>query len=221
MNQPIFVTGIERSGTTLIARIFDICGAHTGTVSTMYENYALTMMMDSFLVDRHNGLFPDIKDLTIPLDWQDKVNAILKAEGYKDGPWMCKSSKLSQMWPVWNYAFPNARWIIVRRRTGDIIDSCMKTGYMKTFKDQSNLNAVGAKTETEGWLWWVHQYEKRFINMIESGINCKIVWPERMVTGDYQQIYETLDWLGLEWNSQIVTTIDPMLNKSRRKEKWH
>jgi hypothetical protein len=221
MNQPIFVTGIERSGTSLIAKIFSICGTFTGDVSTMYENYVLTLMMDQFLTSRMNGIFPDIKDLNIPLDWHDKVQANLKAAGYKDGSWMCKSSKLAQMWPVWNYAYPNARWIIVRRRTGDIIESCMKTGYMRTFKDPLRLKEIGVKTEEEGWLWWVHQYEKRFVFMIESGLNCKIVWPERMVTGDYQQIYETLDWLGLQWNSEIVTTIDPMLNKSRRKVKWH
>jgi hypothetical protein len=221
MNQPIFVTGVERSGSSLIARIFSICGAFTGSVSTMYENYGMTLLMDKFLEKRNNVLYPDIKDLSIPLDWRDRVQDILKKEGYTDGPWMCKSSKLAQMWPVWNYAYPNARWIIVRRRTGDIVESCVKTGYMKKFKEEGNLKSINAATEEDGWKWWVHQYEKRFVTMIESGVNCRIVWPERMVTGDYQQIYETLDWLGLEWNSKIVETIDPMLNKSRRKEKWH
>jgi hypothetical protein len=125
------------------------------------------------------------------------------------------------MWPIWNYAYPNAKWLIVRRRTGDVIESCVKTAYMLTFKSQENLDAVGAKDEREGWKWWVHQYENKFREMIEAGVNCKIIWPERMVTGDYQQVYEMLDWLGMEWNSNIVATIDPMLIKSRRKEQWH
>jgi hypothetical protein len=146
---------------------------------------------------------------------------ILKEEGYKDGKWMCKNSKLGQMWPVWNYAFPNARWIIVRRRTGDIVESCIKTGYMTMFKEPSNLKQVGAKDETEGWKWWVNQYEKRFVTMIEAGVNCRVVWPERMVSRDYQQINETLEWLGLVWNDKIIEIIDPMLIKSRRKTQWH
>ena len=54
--------------------------------------------------------------------------------------------------------------------------------------------------------------------MIEAGVNCRIIWPERMVSGDYQQIYETLEWLGLQWSTKIVEIIDPMLIKSRRKE---
>jgi hypothetical protein len=220
MNQPIFITGVERSGSSMIAKIFDICGVHKGTVSTMYENFGMNLLMDGFLSSKV-GLFPDIKGLSIPMDWNAKVLEILDREGYKDGSWMCKSPKLGQMWPVWNYAFPNARWIIVRRRTGDIIESCIKTGYMTMFKDTNNLKRVGAGDEVEGWKWWVHQYEKRFVTMIEAGVNCRIVWPERMVCGDYQQIYETLEWLGLEWNSKIVETIDPMLIKSRRKTKWH
>ena len=51
--------------------------------------------------------------------------------------------------------------------------------------------------------------------MIEAGLNCRIIWPERMVTGDYQQIYETIEWLGLRWNNAIPSIIDPLLNKSR------
>jgi hypothetical protein len=221
MNQPIFVTGVERSGSSMVAKIFHLCGVHVGLVSTMYENFSMNLLMDGFLSTRKNSLFPDIKDLSIPLDWNSTILEILKREEYKDGHWMCKNSKLGQMWPVWNHAFPNARWIIVRRRTGDIVESCMKTGYMTMFKELNNLKQVGAKDEAEGWKWWVHQYEKRFVTMIEAGVNCRIVWPERMVSGDYQQIYETLEWLGLEWSSKIVETIDPMLIKSRRKTKWH
>jgi len=221
MNQPIFITGVERSGSSLIAKILSICGTFTGTISTMYENYGLSLMMEEFVEERRDGLFPDLKNLQIPVNWRDRADQILQKDGYKDGHWMCKSSKLAQMWPVWNYAYPNAHWIIVRRRTGDVVDSCMKTAYMKLFKNKDNQRLVGVDTEMDGWLWWVHQYEKRFVTMIEAGVNCKVVWPERMVTGDYQQVYETLDWLGLKWNTKIVETIDPMLNKSRRKTKWH
>jgi len=222
MNQPIFVTGAERSGSTLLAKIFDICHVHIGTVSTMYEHLGFRLLMDSYLDTNKNGsLFPETKSLKIPVDWNELVLSILKSEGYKDGPWLCKGSHVTQMWPIWHYAFPNARWIIVRRKTPDIIQSCIKTGYMKTFKDPVNWEKVVVNSEEEGWKWWIHQYEKRFVEMIETGVNCKQVWPERMVHGDYQQVYETLEWLGLKWNSKIVETIDPMLIKSRRKEGWH
>jgi hypothetical protein len=222
MNQPIFITGVERSGSSLIAKILDICHVHIGLVSTMYENKRIKNLMDNYLYESRNGeLLPETNNQNIPVDWNVKIMQILDDEGYKKGPWLCKSSKIVQMWPVWHYAFPNARWIIVRRRTGDIIQSCMKTGYMKTFKDPVNLIRARVLTEEEGWRWWSHQYEKKFVEIITAGVNCKQIWPERMVTGDYQQIYETLEWLGLRWNSKIVETIDPMLIKSRRKEQWH
>jgi len=53
--------------------------------------------------------------------------------------------------------------------------------------------------------------------MITEGLNCKVVWPERMVQGNYQQMYETIEWLGLRWKSEVLTFIDPKLWKARRK----
>jgi hypothetical protein len=220
MNQPIFVTAVERSGSTLIAKTLDICGVFTGKTSTMYENLGVKLLSEQYLANNKNGyLMPDTQELSIPVDWKAQVDKSLKNEGYKDGLWLYKGWQITQMWPIWHYAYPNARWIIVRRRTGDIIHSCVKTGYMKTFKDSSNLKIVNVNTEEDGWLWWIHQYEKRFVEMIEAGIDCKQIWPERMVHGDYQQVYEMLEWLGLKWTSKIIETIDPMLIKSRRKER--
>jgi hypothetical protein len=223
MNQPIFITGVERSGSTMIAKILDICGAFKGTTTTMYENIELKELCEKYISSNVNGsLILDTKQLSIPVIWKEKIEKILNGcECYKDGPWMFKCSLLTQMWPVWHYAYPNAKWIIVRRRTGDIIESCMKTGYMRMFKEEASREKVNVTTEEDGWRWWIHQYESRFREMIETGVNCKIIWPERMVIGDYQQIYEMLDWVGLQWSSKIVETIDPLLNKSRRKEQWH
>ncbi len=223
MNQPIFITGAERSGSSLIARIFSMCGAFTGVINKMYENVELKQICHTYLEKYkvNNELICPTKSLTIPINWKEKVDAILLGcECYKDGPWMFKDSQLTRMWPVWHFAYPNAKWVIVRRKTPDIIHSCVKTSYMKMFKDVKNCMKVNAKTEQEGWLWWIHEYEKRFVEMIEAGVNIKQVWPERMVTGDYQQIYETLEWLGLPWDYKIVETIDPLLTKSRRNEIW-
>jgi hypothetical protein len=93
----------------------------------------------------------------------------------------------------------------------------MKTMYMTAFKDAAVLKSIGAQTPQDGWLWWVRTHEKFFVEMIEAGLNCKIIWPERMVTGDYSQIHEMLEWLGLRWDDFIVKTIDPLLYKSKKK----
>ena len=143
------------------------------------------------------------------------INRVLVAQKGLGKPWMVKHSGLTRLWPVWNYAYPDAKWLIVRRRTGDVIQSCIKTGYMRIFKDPVIRSEFLFENEGQAWLWWVHEYEKRFVQMIEAGLNCRIIWPERMVTGDYQQIYETIEWLGLKWNNTIPSIIDPLLNKSR------
>ncbi|NIS26426.1 hypothetical protein GWN90_20915, partial [candidate division KSB1 bacterium] len=160
---------------------------------------------------------PQIDRIAIPNDWRRNVESVITQQGYKSGPWMYKGAKMCLMWPIWNHAFPNAKWIIVRRRTGDIVASCFKTNFMKAYQRSQVQQAVGVDNERDGWLWWVHQHEQRFVEMITEGLNVKIVWPERMVGGDYRQIMETVEWLGLPWKSEVLSFIDPKLWKARKK----
>lgn len=212
--EPILITGVERSGSTIISRILDMCGVWSGDCNNMFENGVLCNLNNAIL-NKHDLHFPKTELLEIPVSWEDNVHEILHNQKYGKQVWMLKHSGLARLWPIWNYAFPDAKWLIVRRRTGDIIQSCMKTGYMRLFKDVHNLALINCNIESEGWLWWVRQYEEKFVEMIKAGLNCRIIWPERMVTGNYEQMYETIEWLGLKWNSDIPKVIDPLLNKSR------
>ena len=222
-NSPIFVTGVERSGSTLIAKILQLCGGYTGTTNVMCENIAIKALGELYYkqivpVDKNTVIgqypLPDTKE-RIPLPtWHKQVLDCLRKYDGKQ-PWVYKSAKLVQLWPIWFSAFPNARWIIVRRRTGDIVYSCTKTAHMIAFKNEVNQKLIGASNEKEAWLFWVREHEKRFVEMIEAGVNCKVVWPERMADGDYQQIYEMLEWVGLPWSDKIITTIQPLLWKGR------
>ena len=211
---PIFITGAERSGSTLIARILDMCGVYSGRCNGMYEHTTITEFTNDYLKDFPLG-FPETKDIYIPAHWREAIEGVLIVEQALNKHWLLKSATLARMWSVWNYAYPDAKWLIIRRRTGDVIQSCLKTGYMRVFKNQQNLNSLGFIKEEDGWLWWVHEYEKKFVEMIQAGLNCRVIWPERMVTGDYHQMYETIEWLGLKWNNDIPKVIDPLLNKSR------
>ena len=214
-NNPILITGIERSGSSIIGKIISSCEVYTGQTTEMAENKALKKLVSSYYISvlkvPENGQIPLPKtnDLDIPITWTSLIEKILQKEGYTgDIPWMYKSSKVMQIWPVWNYSFPNAKYIIVRRRTPDIIQSCLKTGYMNAYDT------------SEGWLSWIHKQEKLFVEMIENGLNCKQIWPERMVNNDYSQVYEMLEWLGLSWNNEaIVDLVTPLLKNSTQKIK--
>jgi len=233
MQEPILITGAARSGTSMVAGVVNICGAFGGSMSGpnrnnakgMFENHYIRQQITKPYLRSINAdpkgqyPLPDIENLPIPTGWRRRVEQTMVEQGYTDGPWMYKGAKMCLMWPVWHYAFPNAKWIIVRRKTSDIVNSCMKTGFMNLFARDHVREEIGVEDEREGWLWWVHQHEQRFVEMINEGLNCKVVWPERMVEGDYSQMYEMLDWVGLDWSSEVTEFIEPKLWKARKKLK--
>ena len=221
VHPPIFITGVERSGSSMIAKIVGLGGAFIGKSSVMFENKKIRQLVDGYYVGLNidpNLQYP-LPEFPIPqpILWKEKVVGCLKDEvGFCEHyPWAYKSPKLCQTWPIWHEAFPDAKWIIVRRRTADIVNSCVKTSFMKSFKDPALLQKVGVETEREGWLWWVRQHEEMFTGLEAAGASCMTVWPDRMVHGDYGQVNEMLMWTGLHWNPTIVDKISPMLWKSR------
>jgi len=229
MPAPILVTGCARSGTSIIAGAIHICGAFSGNVDShhdyrksMFENKAIISnlckpYLNKIGVDPKGQYpLPSLGQIEIVENWKSQVEEIMIRQGYQGGKWMFKSNNMCLMWPVWHNAFPNAKWVIVRRRTGDIIHSCQKTGYMRAFKDRQNQLAVGTNNEIDGWKWWVHQHEAKFVEMMTEGLNLKIIWPERMVFGDYNQMYEMMEWLGLQWKSKVLNFIDPKLYRGRK-----
>jgi hypothetical protein len=232
MKAPILITGCARSGTSMVAGIINLCGAFGGTMSGpnhnnakgMFENNEIRQnLVKPFLRDigadpLGQYPLPDIENLLVPVNWQHRVESIMQSQGLKeDMTWMYKGAKMCLMWPVWFHAFPDAKWIIVRRKTSDIVNSCMRTGFMKAFGQKHIQKAVGVDTEEDGWKWWVREHEKRFMEMIMNGLNVKMVWPERMVERNYGQTQEMLEWLNLEWTDEIFDFIEPKLWKARRK----
>jgi hypothetical protein len=228
----ILISGAARSGTSLVAGIINNCGVFGGKMSSgnknnpkgMFENARIrNQIVKPYLRDLGLDVLgqyplPDINKIPIPNDWRKRIENVFREEGYKEGQRVFyKGAKCCLLWPIYHHAFPNAKWVIVRRRTGDISDSCVKTNFMRAFTREQFRQAIGVTNERDGWVWWVRQHEKRFVEMINEGLNCKIIWPDRMVGGDYSQLYDTLEWLGLEWNvSKILNFIDPKLWHSRK-----
>jgi hypothetical protein len=207
MHNPILITGIPRSGASMIAAAFKVCGAFNGNVDKMQMNCNISDLIKRYFEFIGCEGIPETKDILILNNWREKVETVLNNETFIEGQWMYKDSNSALIWPLWNHAYPHAKWIIVRRKTNDIISSCTKTVYMHPYKG------------TDNWATFIHTYEKKFVEMIETGLNCKQIWPERMVEGDYSQMYETLDWCGLEWKKEVVDLIEPMLWNSRQKER--
>ena len=217
---PILITGCARSGTSLVAGIINICGAFGGETGVgnkynekgLFENARIRTIDKEYL--RSIGMdpkgqnpLPITNKLIIPSDWKRKIENAIVQDGYKDGPWFYKGARNCLTWPVWHYAFPNAKWVIVRRRSADIADSCLKTSFMDAYNSY------------EEWIRWINHHENCFVEMIQAGLNVKVIWPERMVKGNYEQTYELIEWLGLTWKpEQVMEFIEPRLWKAKVKQ---
>jgi hypothetical protein len=229
---PILITGAARSGTSLVAGTINLCGAFGGNMSGPNRNNAKGMFENTNIRNtivkpylREIGVdalgqypLPNINRVLKPIHGlADKVSNIMVQQGYQGGPWMYKGAKLCLIWPLWHQAFPSAKWIIVRRSPEDIAASCVRTGFMRAFSRSNFRRAIHVNNEYEGWLWWAQQHEERFQTMKDAGLNIKEVWPDKMVSGEYKAIIETINWLGLNWNADALSFVDPRLWKNRSK----
>lgn len=212
--QPIFITGVERSGCSIVARVISMTGGcFTGYMNGMYENWRLKNYLKTIPLSlAHQPPYPEVA--AIPVNFQNKVMEVIHKQGYKDNkPWMFKSALMTPTWKIWNTHFPNAKWIIVHRDSKDIINSCMKTTYMRLMKDPVVLSAIGVDSPEAGWEWWIKKNRETWMEMIGSGLNCKVVRPDRMADGDYTQMKEIVEWLELPWNESTQKIIDPLINR--------
>lgn len=216
MFKPILITGCARSGTSLTAGIFHLCGAFGGEVTGptrwnakgQFENTRIRERickpkLQELGVDPL-GQYPLPDTLYIPHDprWKFKVLNILINEGYDEStPWYYKGAKSCLMWPLWHRAFPSAKWIIVRRKKEDIVKSCLNTRFMRAYDDEG------------GWTAWVEAHEDRFNQMRVAGLDVQEVWTDEVVKNPYL-MKPVVESCGLKWNEkEVLAFVTPTL--------WH
>jgi len=225
MQDPIIITGIPRSGTSLTSGIIELCGAFGGNTTPpnkhnpkgMFENDRIrNELLKPYFADiRYDprGQYPlpkSINNLPEQENLSNKLKDIIKEQGYEDGKYYYKGAKIILIWPVWKKAFPNSKWVLVRRNVNDIADSCARTSFMDTFSKKYFQSKIGVNTEKEGWKWWAKFHIKRINEMLESDIKIKQVWPSKIINGDFSEIKNTVEWLGLDWNKEkIKNFIEP------------
>ncbi len=219
MHNLVLVTGCARSGTSMVAGIVNLCGAFGGKMARangsnrkgMFENTAIrNSIVKPFLAsigaDRMGQKpLPDrsickIVAETKGEEWRKMVMSVFYEQGYTDGAFFYKGAKMCLMWPVWASAFPNARWIIVRRDDGGIIDSCLFTNFMRAYRNR------------EGWQCWLDEHKKCFTEMEDAGLKVKQIWSGEIIHGNFTEIRNAVEWAGLTWNDSAVRKfVDPTL----------
>lgn len=211
-NQPILITGCARSGTSMTAGIIDLCGAWGGSISGpnknnrkgMFENtYLRNHLVKPFLqsIDADpmgQNPLPDVEKchlITINaiVNWRRKILEAIWNQGYTGNqPWYYKGAKMCLIWPLWHKAFPRAKWVIVRRKSEDIVKSCLKTSFMHAYNRE------------EGWYKWVDIHKDRFLEMEKAKLNIQYVWPQKMIDFDLGEMGITIAELGLKWNQEAI-----------------
>ena len=214
MIRPILITGAARSGTSMTAGIFHLCGAFGGEMSGptqfnkrgMFENATIrNEIVKPFLKGvgadpMGQNPLPDIELMKKePVeDWRNHIESVFLSQGYTEGPWFYKGAKMCLMWPIWRAAFPDAFWLIVRRPDEGIVESCMNTSFMRAYRDPA------------GWHGWVDEHKLRFEEMRKSGCDMREVWPGDYVDGDYSKMKAIVEEAGLRWNAGAIGNfVDP------------
>lgn len=223
-NSPILITGCPRSGTSMIAGMLSLSGVFSGVTDKMYENIPIREgLVKNYLRQvgmGDNGHYPLISKypLVFPEYWNEKVMTEITKQGLSNTQWMYKDCRNSLLWQLWYLSFPNAKWIIVRRNREDIIYSCQHTGYMRTFDDYEICQKIGAENPAQAWAWMIDEYEMRFKKILKCK-NVREVWPEKIANGDFSEIKEVWQWLGIEWDEEKMKTyIQPKFYKHNNKE---
>lgn len=210
-DKPIIVTGCARSGTSMVAGVLHLCGAWIGqcTGSTrwnqkgQFENEFIRDVMTKPYLKAigadpmgQNPLPKTIYKSMLPQSWAPRVKSAIRSQGYKgDLVWMFKGAKACLIWEVWNNAFPEAQWVIVRREDEKIIDSCMKTSFMRK------------RSTREEWQEWIDFHKEKFRAMNEA-MPGRVweIWPALAFDNGPEAAYRDLvGWLGLGWEGNKVS----------------
>jgi hypothetical protein len=129
------------------------------------------------------------------------METTMKFHGYKHGPWYYKGAKMCLIWPIFHHAFPDATWVIVRRRIDDNVYSCLRTAFMSAYRNAA------------GWKRWAEEHHRRFDQMrAHPGLRVYEVWPRKFIRGDFKEVRTVVEQCGLTWNEKKVCEfVDPQL----------
>lgn len=132
-------------------------------------------------------------------DWRCRVLSAIRLPS-TDTIWFYKGAKMCLMYQIWHAAFPDALWIIVRRPDLHIAQSCMRTPFMRAYRDIGN------------WLLWVNKHKLQFDRMKRDGLDCTEIFSEEIISGHFEGIKSVIESAGLVWRKKLIDEfVDPTL----------
>lgn len=195
MIEDCIVTGIPRSGTSLTAGLIRLAGDHHfgNTIpgnknnpkgfneSSEIRNSIVKPYLRACNVDP-NGQWPlpGRGDLRPYPSLKEEVMDIMG-----ESPWAIKEPKILLMWERWSQAFPGAKWVATERDPDEVLDSVVRTGFMKAFKNK------------HGWGSWLAIHQDRLDSLI-ANTDCFVFKPSVALSGDMSHVYDLGSHLGVK-----------------------
>lgn len=201
---PIFILGLPRSGTSMVAGSINISGAWSGRTVPGDRESNPKGFFEHIVIREHIikklliyagcdplGVrkLPDPQLLGEVSNLADIIKNILLSEGYKnDRPWMYKDAKLTLLWPVLLKTFPDAKWVIVNRDLEGFVNSCCRTHFMKQHSTDHNY-----------WKQFAKEYQIRLDALKNNSDNVFEISSPEIIKGDFTNLKKIIVQLGLKY----------------------
>lgn len=212
----LIVTGMHRSGTSMIAGVLQLCGAHLGNnllsgkrdnPNGHFEDKDFVRLNDVIL--KWNGGTWDNPPKKVPIP-KDLSTLKTWANGWPDnGVVLWKDPRAVYTIPVWEAALRPAplRVLIVARRTPAVIESLMKRNKFSHAQAQALVSQ------------YLHQMKRLLIKM-DYGTWAAVAY-EGVLKSWRTELSGVLKWLALKPSQDAATKIkefiDPDLNHHTRR----
>jgi hypothetical protein len=203
-DNPVFVTGLPRSGTSMVTGLLGVCGLWLGhtvpggkeNIRGFFENVLLRERVQKEVLRQGNfdplgvGRLPPANWHPIIRDFREIVAAALAAQSY-DGrqAWGFKDAKLTLTWRLWHEHFPAARWVIVRRRSEQVIASCLRTSFMKPHSQDPAF-----------WERFVRAYLERLAALQRTVHWSRVIDAADIAGARFDSLERLVNELGLVWS---------------------
>lgn len=221
LTHPILITGLPRSGTSLVTSIFEACGMWVGSYHVNDDNpkgfFENTYIRDGFTKtllwyngDSMFGTPPLPSEEEIENNYAGESNPIkqlLIDDGYTgEQTWGYKDAKMLLMPHIWTGMFPEARWIVVERDPESIYKSIV----------MSFMNEGDGKRSKHEWIAYIEAMLERILYLQDGieGTDITTLDINKIFDWDLSEIKQIVEYCGLTWNETAVAQrIDPTLWK--------
>tara|TARA_R110002124_G_scaffold83738_6_gene218947 strand:+ start:6247 stop:6972 length:726 start_codon:yes stop_codon:yes gene_type:complete len=224
--RPIFVLGLPRSGTSMVAGLITEFGVWAGDTIAggpenpkgFFENRAIRENLIKPVL-KHMGcdpvgvkILPDANKrmkLVFPtkegnIELCEKLHRMITHQGYDHAQrWMYKDAKLTLLWRSFLADFPGADWVIVRRKKEGFIKSCLNTSFM-----------AHHSSDPKFWENFADAYNLRLDLLQQKASNVHEIHVEKIFEGDLSQLKSVSDTIGIQFNKAKV-------NKFVDRKHWH